>query len=222
MTLPRPVLIALLGVALCAAAFLATRSASDTNSAVTTVTPQPQAPAVHKSVKPAHKPGAPANGAKAHKAAPAAKGPAARKSHTPVAPAPAQTQNAAPATPAQTAAQPPPPRPANPAGSPQVAKTQPALKALARGDVVVFFFTQPGAADDTGTREAVKTLKHQKGVSVFTIGLDDLETFGPVLNGAGVSQVPAVVIVRAGQKGRLLQGYVDSRTLHQTVADARR
>src|SRR4051794_11222591 len=213
MTLPRPVLIALLGVALCAAAFLATRSASDTNSAVTTVTPQPQAPAVHKSVKPAHKPGAPANGAKAHKAAPAAKGPAAGKSHTPVAPAPAQTQNAAPATPA---------KPAKPAVSPQVAKTQPALKALARGDVVVFFFTQPGAADDTGTREAVKTLKGEKGVSVFTIGLGDLETFGPVLNGAGVSQVPAVVIVRAGQKGRLLQGYVDSRTLHQTVADARR
>ena len=106
--------------------------------------------------------------------------------------------------------------------SPQVAKTLPAIKALARGDVVVFFFTQPGAADDTGTREAVKTLKGDKGVSVFTIGLDDLETFGPVLNGAGVSQVPAVVIVRAGQKGRLLQGYVDSRTLHQTVADARR
>src|SRR3954454_7618970 len=197
MTLPRPVLIALLGVALCAAAFLATRSASDTNSAVTTVTPQTQAPAVHKAVKPGHKPAAPANGARAHKAAPA----------------PAQTQDAAPATTA---------KPAKPAVSPQVAKTLPAIKALARGDVVVFFFTQPGAADDTGTREAVKTLKGDKGVSVFTIGLDDLTTFGPVLNGAGVSQVPAVVIVRAGQKGRLLQGYVDSRTLHQTVADARR
>jgi hypothetical protein len=200
MTLPRPVLIALLGVALCAAAFLATRSASDTNSAVTTVTPQTQAPAVHKAVKPGHKPAARASGARAHKAAPA----------------PAQTQDAAPATPAKPA------KPAKPAVSPQVAKTLPAIKALARGDVVVFFFTQPGAADDTGTREAVKTLKGDKGVSVFTIGLDDLETFGPVLNGAGVSQVPAVVIVRAGQRGRLLQGYVDSRTLHQTVADARR
>src|SRR4051794_32201220 len=208
MTLPRPVLIALLGVALCAAAFLATRSASDTNSAVTTVTPQ-QTPQVHKVAKPAHKGAAPApaHGAKAHKAAPAAKAPAV---HKPVAPAPAQTQKAAPTTPAK------------PAVSPEVAKTRPAIKALARGDVVVFFFTQPGAADDTGTREAVKTLKGEKGVSVFTIGLDDLTTFGPVLNGAGVSQVPAVVIVHTGDKGRLLQGYVDSRTLHQTVADARR
>jgi hypothetical protein len=208
MTLPRPVLIAVLGLALCAAAFLATRSASDTNSAVTTVTPQ-QTPQVHKAVKPAHKGAAPAHGVKAHKAAPVAKAPAVHKSQ-PVRPAPAQTQKAAPAT------------PAGPAVSPEVAKTRPAIKALARGDVVVFFFTQPGAADDTGTREAVKTLKGEKGVSVFTIGLDDLTTFGPVLNGAGVSQVPAVVIVHAGDKGRLLQGYVDSRTLHQTVADARR
>jgi hypothetical protein len=209
MTLPRPVLIALLGVALCAAAFLATRSASDTNSAVTTVTPQPHTAPVHKAAKPAAKPATAAHGAKTHKAAPAAKKPAAEKSQT-TTPVPTQTK---PVTPA---------KPAKPPVTAEVAKTLPAIKALARGDVVVFFFTQPGAADDTGTREAVKTLKGDKGVSVFTIGLDDLETFGPVLNGAGVSQVPAVVIVRAGQKGRLLQGYVDSRTLHQTVADARR
>ncbi|MEA2410071.1 MAG: hypothetical protein QOC77_632 [Thermoleophilaceae bacterium] len=203
MTLPRPVLIALLGVALCAAAFLATRSASDTNSAVTTVTPQPQPVPVHNATKPA-KPGA--HAAKPHKAAPAAQDPTVTKSHT-AAPAPAQPKPATPAKPSVT---------------PEVAKTLPAIKALARGDVVVFFFTQPGAADDTGTREAVRTLKGEKGVSVFTIGLGQLETYGPVLNGAGVSQVPAVVIVHAGKKGRLLQGYVDSRTLHQTVADARR
>jgi hypothetical protein len=200
MTLPRPVLIALLGVALCAAAFLATRSANDTNSAVTTVTPAP----VHRAVKPAQHPSA----AKAHKAgAPASSKPASGNQHS-ATQAPARPK---PVTPAP-----------KPAVSPEVAKTLPAIKALARGDVVVFFFTHAGAADDTGTREAVKTLKGEKGVSVFTVGLNDLETFGPVLNGAGVSQVPAIVIVRAGQKGRLLQGYVDSRTLHQTVADARR
>jgi hypothetical protein len=199
MTLPRPVLIALLGVALCAAAFLATRSASDTNSAVTTVTPTP-AP-VHTATKPA-KPAKPAHKA----AAPSAHKPSVEKSQT--TPAPTQPKPAKPAP--------------KPAVSSEVAKTLPAIKALARGDVVVFFFTQPGAADDTGTREAVKTLKGEKGVSVFTVGLGDLETFGPVLNGAGVSQVPAIVIVRAGRKGHLLQGYVDSRTLHQTVADARR
>jgi hypothetical protein len=210
MTLPRPVLIALLGVALCAAAFLATRSANDTQSAVTTVSPAPQPAQTHKAVKPA-KHAAPA--AKAHKPAPArAAGnePTVQKSAAATTPAPARTKPATPATPAK------------PAVSPEVAKTLPAIKALARGDVVVFFFTHPGPADDTGTRAAVKSLKGEKGVAVFTVGLNELETFGPVLNGAGVSQVPAIVIVRAGQKGRLLQGFVDSRTLHQTVADARR
>jgi hypothetical protein len=213
MTLPRPVLIALLGVALCAAAFLATRSASDTGSAVTTVAPEHQTAPAHKAATPTGKPATPGNAAKAHKAAPAAHEPTVRKSDRTPAATPARPERAAPTTPA---------KPAKPSVSAEVSKTLPAIKALARGDVVVFFFTQPGAADDTGTREAVKTLKGDKGVSVFTIGLGDLETFGPVLNGAGVSQVPAVVIVRAGQKGRLLQGYVDSRTLHQTVADARR
>jgi cytoskeletal protein RodZ len=207
MTLPRPVLIALLGVALCAAAFLATRSANDTNSAVTTVGPAQQPAPTHKATTPAHHP-APA--AKAHKPAPAAPAknePTVQKAAPATTPAPAQTK---PATPAK------------PTVSPQVAKTLPAIKALARGDVVVFFFTRPGPADDTGTRAAVHSLKGEKGVSVFTVGLNQLETFGPVLNGAGVSQVPAVVVVRAGQKGRLLQGFIDSGTLHQTVADARR
>jgi hypothetical protein len=88
--------------------------------------------------------------------------------------------------------------------------------------VVVFFFTHPGPADDTGAAIAVRGLAHQKGVSVFKVGLNQLETYRPVLAGAGVSQVPAIVVVHAGRKARLLQGFVDARTLRQTVADARR
>jgi hypothetical protein len=201
----------LLGLALCAAAFLATRSANDTGSAVTTTPPDTQAATPAKpAVKPAKKH---ANGPQAHKATPGTHKPAAAKSHTA---APADTKPAAPATAAKPAT------PAKPAVSPQVAKTLPAIKALARGDVVVFFFTQAGPADDTAARQAVNALRHDKGVSVFTTDLSDLETFRPVLAGAGVSQVPAIVVVRAGQKGRLVQGFVDARTLRQTVADARR
>jgi hypothetical protein len=195
MTLPRPVLIALLGLALCAAAFLATRSANDTGGAVTsaprTAVPTPAAkPAVKPPVATAHKPATHA------------------------------------ATPAQPATRPDvptkPQAPPAPAVSPEVAKVLPAIKALARGDVVVFFFTQPGPADDTATRQAVQSLAHKNGVTVFTVGLGDLSTYRPVLSGAGVSQVPAIVVVRAGKKARLLQGFVDASTLRQTVADARR
>src|SRR5436853_1158756 len=206
MTLPRPVLIAILGLALCAAAFLATRSANDTGSAVTSVTPQPAPVVKHhgaKPVRPVH--------------------PAAR-SHTvvPVKPhAPAKTHPAAVA-PTKPQATTKPATPAKPAVSPEVAKTLPAIKALGRGDVVVFFFTQPGAADDTGAAIAVRGLAHAKNVKVFKVGLGDLETYRPVLAGAGVSQVPAIVVVKAGHRARLLQGFVDARTLRQTVADARR
>jgi hypothetical protein len=195
MTLPRPVLIALLGLALCGAAFLAVRSANDTGSAVTTsASPLTQTPAT-----PAKKPATPAkhaNGPKAHKAAPA--------------PAKPETKPATPATPAK------------PAVDPGTAKVLPAIKAYKAGNVVVFFFTHAGPADDTGTRQAVKALGHPKHVSVFKVGLKDLELYRPVLSGAGVSQVPALVVAKSGKKAHLLQGFIDARTLRQAVADARR
>jgi hypothetical protein len=194
-------MIALLGLALCAAAFLATRTANDTGGAVTT---SPPAPVTRHAPKPVAKPNA-------HKAAPA--------------PAKSAAKDRAAASP-QAAAKPDtvakPQAAAKPAPSPEVAKVLPAIRALARGDVVVFFFTHPGPADDTGARVAVRSVAHQKGVTVFTVGLGDLTTYRPVLSGAGVSQVPAIVVVRAGHKAHLLQGFVDSGTLRQTVADARR
>ena len=52
--------------------------------------------------------------------------------------------------------------------------------------------------------------------------LKDLSTFRPVRSGAGVSQVPAVVVAHAGRQARLVQGYVDPGTLRQTIADALR
>jgi hypothetical protein len=209
MTLPRPVLIAILGLALCAAAFLATRSANDTGSAVTSVAPEPSPVVKHpaKPVKPVH----PAK-AKQHKAIPAKQSPAdgaaaAARAATPQVNA---TKPQASATPAK------------PAVSPELRKTLPAIKALGSGKVVVFFFSQPGAADDTGAAIAIRGLAYDKNVKVFKVGLSDLVTYRPVLAGAGVSQIPAIVVVKAGHKGRLLQGYVDARTLRQTVADARR
>jgi hypothetical protein len=204
MTLPRPVLIALLGLALCGAAFLAVRSANDTGSAVTTsASPLPQTPVT------------PANGAKAHKAVPP-KHTAAKPHKAAPAPAKPETKPATPATPVKPAT------PAKPAVDSGTAKIMPAIKAFKRGDVVVFFFTQPGPADDTGTRQAVKALGHPKGVSVFKVGLKDLTLYRPILSSAGVSQVPALVVAKSGKKAHLLQGYIDARTLRQAVADARR
>src|SRR3954453_18251616 len=213
MTLPRPVLIAILGLALCAAAFLATRSANDTGSTVTSVPSQPSPIVKHTPAKPAKHGNA---AARAHKSVPAKQPSAAEKATA--APRAATSPQTATGPEATTTKPATPPKPAI---SPEVRKTLPAIKALASGKVVVFFFTQPGAADDTGAAIAVRGVALDKNVKVFKVGLKDLETYRPVLAGPGVSQIPAIVVVKAGHKGRLLQGFVDARTLRQTVADAR-
>ena len=87
---------------------------------------------------------------------------------------------------------------------------------------MVLFLTRSGAADDAATRKAVASVKDMRKVSVVQAGLDDLVDYRSVLSGAGVSQVPAVVIVRTGHKATLIEGFVDGKTLRQNIADALR
>ncbi len=190
MAVPRPVLLALLGLALCAAAFMATRGAREPGGSAVTATPVAPAPATHRAAPATHKAAKPASKAEVHKVA-----------------KPQQPQKAAAAKPHESAAQ------------RLVVKV---TNALAHHRAVVFFFSRPGAADDTGTRQAVNAVAGNPRVLVVRADLKDLSTFRPVLSGAGVSQVPAVVVAHAGKQARLVQGYVDPGTLRQTVADALR
>ena len=200
MAVPRPVLLALLGLALCAAAFMATRGAREPGGSVAAT---PAAPAPAKAAK--H-----AAGVKPHAAKAAHKAPA----HTATKP---QTHAAKP----QAKPQPKAAAPARHLSATQKLALR-VTKALGRGDAVVFLFSRPGAADDTSTRQAVKAAQREPHVTVVRAGLNDLSTFRSVVSGAGVSQVPAVVVAHAGKPARLLQGFVDSGTLRQTVADALR
>lgn len=184
MAVPRPVLIALLGLAMLIAVFLATR-----NSQSESITP-PATPA---------KPAAP-------KTSPSADKPARPESR----------QAQAPKADAKPAA--PKPKPADEV-PPQV---RAAADALAKDQVVVFFFSKPGAADDTGARVAVRSLDGMKRVKVFKADIADVGAFRPMLEQLSISQVPATVIVRPGRRAVLLQGFVDAGTLRQNVADALR
>jgi hypothetical protein len=185
MAVPRPVIIALVGLAALMALFLATRNGAQQES----VTPPTTAP------QPATK-------------APAADKPANR---------PESRQATAPNKPAEEVT----PRKPKLADDvpPQVRK---AAAALGRDQVVVFFFTKPGAADDTGARVAVRSLEGMKGVALFKAGIEDVGAYRPMLSQLEISQVPATAIVRPGKKAVLLQGFVDAGTLRQNVADARR
>jgi hypothetical protein len=237
MAVPRPVLLALLGVALCAAAFLATRGAQEPGGSVTAVpTPAPTpAPNTGKSAP------------KGNHATPKANH-SAPQSHSPRA---KQVPRSKPQPKDQVKPEPKPVTPTKPAqpaaatlaavqaggramthpGSAPTAPTAPKPKptlvarvtaALGRGDAVVFLFTRAGAADDTGTRQSVETLHGMKHVMVVKAGLKDLSDFRPVLAGAGVSQIPSIVIAHKGGRARLIEGYVDPGTLRQNVADALR
>ena len=185
MAVPRPVLLALIGLALLVATFLATRGGQGES-----VTPPVKTD--------------PAPGLKATDSGKAA--PGANRSQ--------------PARPAAPAVQKPKPKAAIPAD------VQKAADALDANKVLVLLFTKPGAADDTQTRLASRTVQRMKGVVFVQAGIERLAAFRPMLDSSasslGISQIPATVIVRPGRQAVLLQGFVDPGTLRQNVADALR
>ena len=92
--------------------------------------------------------------------------------------------------------------------------------ALAGGRTVVLFFHGRGS-DDAATAKAVSALRGRGGTRVFSAPISRLADYSVVTAGAGVSQAPAVVILRKGRSARLVEGFVDAETLTQHVADTR-
>jgi hypothetical protein len=205
MAVPRPVLLALLGLGLVASLFLFTRSGSNESvhaPAKAAVSPTVPAPAPHRAGP--HKAVAPAGARRPHAAASVDK-----PDNPPHSDRPAAT----PARPAPAKA---------PAVTTLSGRVLGAAQALAANQVVVFFFSSAGPADDTGARVAVDSLRKVPGVHVFDATLDEVAAFRPMLSSVGISQVPSTVIVRPGKKAVLIQGFVDGGTLRQNVADALR
>jgi hypothetical protein len=201
---PRPVLLAILGLALCVTALVAVRGFGGSNE--------------QDLVAPAPIPTTPTTAAKP-KAEPGARGRARTRP---------RVQQATPAKPAEQAGQAAAAKPAPKLSKAEVTKLEDVAllasvaKALGQNDVVVLFFSRPGAADDTGARSAVAKLRGINGVQVFTPRFEDLENYKPILAGVGVSQVPSIVIAKPGRKAKLIEGFVDRQTLRQQVEDSLR
>jgi hypothetical protein len=195
MPVSRPILIALGAALLALVAFVATsgmRSGGDSSA-------------------PAPKP--------VQAAAPNAAKPEPAKS----APAPSKPADAKDASPAQSnSAKVSDPKPASSrSGSGAPARVQ---RAVESGRTAVLFFYQRGGADDSATADAVAALRGRRGVSVFRAPVGRLGDFRAVTGRIGISQAPAVVIVgKKGKSGRarVVEGFVDPKTLAQEVADAR-
>jgi len=99
----------------------------------------------------------------------------------------------------------------------------------ARKTLVLGVFTDDGKAyrpmadDDRYVRNALKKTNRYKGeVFAKNIGVADLVNYAPLVNGLGVKQSPAVVVIDRDLKGTVLSGYVDRIAINQAIADARR
>jgi hypothetical protein len=199
MAVPRPILLlSVLGAVLLAATFYTVQGARERtqndqiSKAVQTATPKA---AAHTPAR--HKAAAKAH---AHQTAPA-------------------KHKAAPAKPAS----PHPARPAAPKKAPGAALGIPKSVAGAIGahKTVVVLFYRRGGADDDATASAVNSVK-SKRVSVFLASPKQFGSYRRLVGGLDLSGLPATVIVGKDRSARVLEGFVDARTLAQEVADSSR
>jgi hypothetical protein len=99
-------------------------------------------------------------------------------------------------------------------------------RALNARKVVVLFFYDPGASDDQATKAAVNAARSAanpasaRAVAVFQDVVARISDYRRVVGTLGISQSPAMVVIDRNRKADLLQGYLDSGTIRQTVRDA--
>jgi hypothetical protein len=96
-------------------------------------------------------------------------------------------------------------------------------RAFAKKQVVVLYFGSAGA-DDSLTADSVRSLKASAGhgVAVFMDKLSNLADYRRVVEGLDVSQAPSIVIVDRDKKAQVLEGFIDTGSLRQDVADVTR
>lgn len=207
MAVPRPVLVlSVLGAVLLAATFYTVRGAREQSQsdqiskAVQTAQPQP-VHKLHKQVAKGHRPALHKVVVKPHphKAAPI-------------------RHKAGPAKPAAS-------RPARPA-----ARKDPGAKlglpknvaaAIGRHKTVVVLFYRRGSADDDATAHAVSGLRSGR-VRTFLVSPKQFGDYRLLVGSLDLSSLPATVIVGKDRSARVVEGFVDARSLAQEVADSAR
>jgi len=98
---------------------------------------------------------------------------------------------------------------------------QRAAKAVADGKKVVILFQNPDGLDDRAMRGVIRQVDARTRAVVLTDDVGAVDRYGSMVEDLGVSQTPAVVLIDSRGDARLIEGYVDTDTLAQAVADAR-
>jgi hypothetical protein len=95
----------------------------------------------------------------------------------------------------------------------------------ARGDAIVLLIVRGGATDDRLVRQSVQALS-EPGVAVFVARAKDIARYSRITQGVGVSQVPALVVVRPRRvsgsvpQAEVSYGFRNSQSVVQAVHDA--
>jgi hypothetical protein len=98
---------------------------------------------------------------------------------------------------------------------------QQAARAVKAGKKVVILFHNPDGLDDRAMRGVVNELDGRTQALVLVDHVDAVDRYGKMVEDLGVSQTPAVVLIDRTGEARLIEGYADTETLAQAVADAR-
>ena len=98
---------------------------------------------------------------------------------------------------------------------------QKAARAVQANKKVVIFFRNPRGLDDQAVSKAVRAVDSDTKAVVLIDHVDAVERYGKLVEDLGVSQAPSIVIIDRTGDARLIEGYVDTASLTQAVADAR-
>jgi hypothetical protein len=124
-------------------------------------------------------------------------------------------------TPTTTTAK--PAKPKEPAIQPGQGLPAAMARALNAHKVVVLFFYEPAASDDQATRAAIRAVRGagtSGRVALFQDTVSHISSYRRIVGSLGISQSPAMVVIDRNRRAELLQGFVDSGTIEQTVRDA--
>jgi hypothetical protein len=129
-------------------------------------------------------------------------------------------------TPTDTSTTTTPAKPVTPAQPKVVASAglpREVARALDANKVVVLFFYEPAASDDQATRAAIRAVRRAGTggrVALFQDTVSHISSYRRVVGSLGISQSPAMVVIDRNRRAELMQGFVDSGTIEQTLRDA--
>jgi hypothetical protein len=96
-----------------------------------------------------------------------------------------------------------------------------AARAVREHKKVVIVFGNAHALDDRAMLPVIRSVDRRTKAVVLIDDVAAVERYGKLVEDVGVSQTPSIVIIDRTGHARLLEGYVDSDSLTQAVADAR-